>query len=93
MEGGKEEGGALWQGKPSHVYRMIEEFQGQDADTQLLQAEEQEARTHNCQQSVLDSYSFQALGHYQKLRDGYLLSLKTINVITATLICGSSERG
>ena len=74
-------------------YRMIEDFQGQGAGTTHLQAEERETSAHGCQPSVLNSYSFQAPGYYQKLRDGSLLSLKTIHVITTTFLCGNGECG
>jgi ribosomal protein S18 acetylase RimI-like enzyme len=43
------------------------ELRGQDLGTQLLQAVEREALNHGCQQIVLESFSFQAPGFYQKL--------------------------
>lgn len=46
-------------------------WRGQDYGSQLLQAAEQEARTRGCQLILLNSYSFQAPGFYQKF--GYKL--------------------
>jgi GNAT superfamily N-acetyltransferase len=44
-----------------------EDLRGQDYGTKLLQAAEQEAMTRGCHHVVLNSYSFQAPGFYQKL--------------------------
>jgi GNAT superfamily N-acetyltransferase len=49
-----------------HVWVHLD-WRGQGVGTKLLQATEQEAITRGCQQIVLESFSFQAPGFYQKL--------------------------
>ena len=63
-------------------------LRGQDG-ARLLHAAEQEARTRGRHQVILDSYSFQAPGFIRNTGMRSLRSLKTIRVITGTIICAS----
>lgn len=45
---------------------VAEEFRNQDYGTKLMEAAEQEARTRGCHAAWVDTFSFLALGFYQK---------------------------
>jgi ribosomal protein S18 acetylase RimI-like enzyme len=49
-------------------------LRGQGCGQELLEAAEQEARAHGCKVIVIESYSFQAPGFYQKC--GYEIALR-----------------
>jgi GNAT superfamily N-acetyltransferase len=59
---------------------LEEQWRGQDIGTQIMRAIEQQAQQRGCTQLYLDTYSFQAIGFYQKL--GYTVVGKLENFPT-----------
>jgi GNAT superfamily N-acetyltransferase len=58
----------LWGGWMHITYLWIEEaLRGQDYGTRLIEAAEDEARTHGCHHVQVETFSFQAPSFYQRL--------------------------